>query len=81
MREQILSPLGMKDTAFSVSKTNATKIMPMHGDPDANKLISFQQAPLKLVDAEKSFFQHQPTLKVLVEMISVCLHLGHHALA
>ena len=54
LREQILAPLEMKDTAFSVSKTNATKIMPMHGDPDANKLISFQQAPLKLVDAEKS---------------------------
>jgi len=54
LREQILAPLEMKDTAFSVSKTNATKIMPMHGDTDANKLISFQQAPLKLVDAEKS---------------------------
>ena len=54
MHEQILAPLEMKDTAFSVSKTNATKIMPMHGDTDANKLISFQQAPLKLVDAEKS---------------------------
>ena len=54
LREQVLIPLEMKDTAFSVSKANAPKIMPMHGDPDANKLISFQQAPLKLVDAEKS---------------------------
>ena len=52
--EQILSPLEMNDTAFAVSKNNINKIMPMHGDTDANKLISFQQAPLKIVDAEKS---------------------------
>ena len=54
LSEQIFVPLGMRDTAFSVNKANATKIMPMHGDTDANKLISFQQAPLKLVDAEKN---------------------------
>ena len=54
LSEQIFAPLGMKDTAFSVRKSNSSKIMPMHGDTDANKLISFQQAPLKLVDAEKS---------------------------
>ncbi len=52
--EQILYPLEMKDTAFTVSKNNTKKVMPMHGDTDANKLISFQQAPLKIVDAEKS---------------------------
>ena len=52
--EQILDPLEMRDTAFAVSKNNTKKVMPMHGDTDANKLISFQQAPLKIVDAEKS---------------------------
>ena len=51
--EQILDPLEMRDTAFAVSKNNTKKVMPMHGDTDANKLISFQQAPLKIVDAEK----------------------------
>ena len=54
LSEQILEPLGMKDTSFTVSEANAKKIMPMHGNTDANKLISFQQAPLKIVDAERS---------------------------
>ena len=47
--EQILDPLEMKDTEFCVSKNNIKRVMPMHGDTDANKLISFQQAPLKKV--------------------------------
>ncbi len=54
LSEQILAPLDMKDTSFSISEENAKKIMPMHGNTDANKLISFQQAPLKIVDAERS---------------------------
>ena len=54
LSEQILEPLGMKDTSFTVCEANAKKIMPMHGNTDANKLISFQQAPLKIVDAERS---------------------------
>ena len=52
--EQLLGPLEMKDTAFGVSKNNIKRVMPMHGNTDANKLISFEQAPLKLVDAEKN---------------------------
>ena len=54
LREQILAPLDMKETSFSISEANAKKIMPMHGNTDANKLISFQQAPLKIVDAEQT---------------------------
>mgnify|MGYP001455362011 FL=1 len=54
LSEQILAPLDMKETSFSISEANAKKIMPMHGNTDANKLISFQQAPLKIVDAERS---------------------------
>ena len=54
LSEQILAPLDMKETSFSISEANAKKIMPMHGNTDANKLISFQQAPLKIVDAEQS---------------------------
>ena len=54
LSEQILAPLDMKETSFSISKANAKKLMPMHGDTDANKLISFQQAPLKIVDAEQN---------------------------
>ena len=54
LREQILAPLDMKETSFSISEANAKKIMPMHGNTDANKLISFQQAPLKIVDAEQN---------------------------
>ena len=52
--EQILHPLEMKETAFTVDRTNYKKVMPMHGNTDANKLISFQQAPLKIVNVEKS---------------------------
>ena len=54
LNEQILAPLDMKETSFSISEANAEKIMPMHGNTDANKLISFQQAPLKIVDAERN---------------------------
>ena len=55
LSEQILAPLDMKETSFSISEANTKKIMPMHGNTDANKLISFQQAPLKIVDAEKNY--------------------------
>ena len=54
LSEQILAPLDMKETSFSISEANAKKLMPMHGNTDANKLISFQQAPLKIVDAEQN---------------------------
>ena len=54
LNEQILAPLDMKETSFSISEANAKKLMPMHGNTDANKLISFQQAPLKIVDAEQN---------------------------
>ena len=54
LSEQILAPLDMKETSFSISEANAKKLMPMHGNIDANKLISFQQAPLKIVDAEQN---------------------------
>ena len=54
LNEQILAPLNMKETSFSISEANAKKLMPMHGNTDANKLISFQQAPLKIVDAEQN---------------------------
>ena len=54
LSEQILAPLDMNETSFSISEANAKKIMPMHGNVDANKLISFQQAPLKIVDAEQN---------------------------
>ncbi len=54
LSEQILAPLDMKETSFSISEANAKRIMPMHGNTDANKLISFQQAPLKIVDAEQN---------------------------
>ena len=58
LSEQILAPLDMKETSFSISEANAKKLMPMHGNTDANKLISFQQAPLKIVDAEQSHPSH-----------------------
>ena len=58
LNEQILAPLDMKETSFSISEANAKKLMPMHGNTDANKLISFQQAPLKIVDAEQSHPSH-----------------------
>ena len=54
LSEQILAPLDMNETSFSISAADAKKIMPMHGNVDANKLISFQQAPLKIVDAEQN---------------------------
>ena len=54
LNEQILAPLDMKETSFSINDANAKKLMPMHGNIDANKLISFQQAPLKIVDAEQN---------------------------
>ena len=54
LEEQILNPLAMKDTAFTVERANHKKLMPMHGNTDTNKLISFQQAPLKIVDAEQN---------------------------
>ena len=54
LSEQILAPLDMNETSFSICEANAKKIMPMHGNVDANKLISFQQAPLKIVDAEQN---------------------------
>ena len=54
LEEQILHPLEMTDTAFTVERANHKKIMPMHGNTDTNKLISFQQAPLKIVNVEKS---------------------------
>ena len=54
LSEQILAPLDMKETSFSISEANTKKLMPMHGNTDANKLISFQQAPLKIVDAEQN---------------------------
>ncbi|MDC3170166.1 beta-lactamase family protein [Paracoccaceae bacterium] len=62
--EQILSPLDMKETSFSICGGSAKKIMPMHGNTDVNKLISFQQAPLKIVDAENS----HPSQKDLVNL-------------
>jgi len=58
LNEQILAPLDMKETSFSISEANAKKLMPMHGNTDANKLISFQQAPLKIVDAEQNHPSH-----------------------
>ena len=58
LNEQILAPLNMKETSFSISEANAKKLMPMHGNTDANKLISFQQAPLKIVDAEQNHPSH-----------------------
>ena len=58
LSEQILAPLDMKETSFSISEANAKKLMPMHGNTDANKLISFQQAPLKIVDAEQNHPSH-----------------------
>ena len=58
LSEQILEPLDMKETSFSISEANAKKLMPMHGNTDANKLISFQQAPLKIVDAEQNHPSH-----------------------
>ena len=58
LSEQILAPLEMKETSFSISEANAKKLMPMHGNTDANKLISFQQAPLKIVDAEQNHPSH-----------------------
>ena len=58
LSEQILAPLDMKETSFSISEANTKKLMPMHGNTDANKLISFQQAPLKIVDAEQNHPSH-----------------------
>ena len=70
----------MKDTAFGVSKNNIKKVMPMHGDTDANKLISFKQAPLKLVDAEKSHPSQADIINLRVKRLCLCLRHTCHAL-
>ena len=64
LEEQILHPLEMKDTAFTVETANHKKIMPMHGNTDTNKLISFQQAPLKIVNVEKSHPSHADVMNL-----------------
>ena len=54
LRNLILDPLGMNETSFFFDKTNAERLMPMHGTNNFNELISLNQKDLVVVDIEKT---------------------------
>ena len=54
LKELIFDPLDMNETAFSIDKTQASRLMPMHGTNNFNDLISLNQKSLEVVDIEKT---------------------------
>ena len=54
LRDLIFDPLGMNETSFFLDKSNAERLMPMHGTNNFNELISLNQKDLKVVDIEKT---------------------------
>ena len=56
LRETVLDPLGMTDTAFSVNPLSRDRILPVFGEQDLDKLIPLDPVPneLVLLDIEKT---------------------------
>ena len=63
LKELIFDPLDMNETAFSIDKTQAPRLMPMHGTNNFNDLISLNQKSLEVVDIEKTHPSQGPNIQ------------------